>query len=186
MVSKKKVVSKELTNVKSGRVAKPIAAIKKKTAVKAVETVKSGPKKKIGTHSEERFTCVTVGCIIQLPRYRPMFTHFGKVCRRDDWETLGFWCNLCQIPRFWSKGTDLVRHKQVMHLMDEFPAMLSYCPQPAGFQDSELLEFSVKKFGLVWQRQQWRDEVAAYARGDKFLLSLNHPENVSKCCGGWS
>ena len=108
MLSKTKVVSKELTNVKSGRVAKPIAAIKKKTAVKAVETVKSGPKKKIGTHSEERFTCVTVGCIIQLPRYRPMFKHFGKVCRCGDFEILSFWCNLCQIPKFWDKETDLV------------------------------------------------------------------------------
>ena len=73
--------------------------------------------------------------------------------------------DLCQIPRFWSKGTDLVRHKQVMHLMDEFPAILSYCPKPMGFHPGgELLEFSVKKFGLVWQRQKWFDEVAAYAQ----------------------
>ena len=113
MVSKTKVVSKELTNVKSGRVAKTIAPKKKKTAVMAVEAVRNSPKKKIGTHSEERFTCTTVDCIIELPRYRPMFIHFGKVCRRDDWDTLGWWCDLCQIPRFWSKGTDLVRHKQV-------------------------------------------------------------------------
>ena len=164
-MSKKKIVSKELTNVKSGRVAKPIASIKKKTAVNAVGTVKTGPKAKIGTHAEEKFTCRTAECNIQLPRYRPMFKHFGKVCRRDDWETLGFWCNLCQIPKFWAKGTDLVRHKQVMHLIDDFPAMLSYCPKPIGcFNEGELLEFSVKKFGMVKQRQKWWEEVDAYAK----------------------
>ena len=27
-----------------------------------------------------------------------------------------------------------------MHLMDEFPAMLTYCSKPAGFQNSELLQ----------------------------------------------
>ena len=121
---------------------------------------KKKKKVKVGTHSEEEFTCPTDKCTV-------VFLHFGNVCKPDDWENFGWWCDLCKIPRFWFKGTDLVRHKQVMHSMDEFPAMLSYCSKPAGFQDSELLEFSVKKFGLVWQRQQWRDEVAAYARGDK-------------------
>ena len=62
--SKIKIVSKELINVKSGRVAKPIASIKKKTAVNAVGTVKTGPKAKIGTHAEEKFTCPTAGCKI--------------------------------------------------------------------------------------------------------------------------
>ena len=103
MVSKTKIVSKELTNVKSGRVAKTIAPKNKKTAVMAVKAVRNGPKKKkekIGTHAEERFTCTTVDCIVVLPRYRPIFLHFGKVCRRDDWESLGWWCDLCQIPRF--------------------------------------------------------------------------------------
>ena len=67
-----------------------------------------------------------------------------------------------------------------MHAMNNFPEMLSYRPKPAGFQDSELLEFSLKKFGLVGQRQHWENEVAAYARGDKcgeILLSLYHLES---------
>ena len=106
--SKTKTVSKELTNVKSGRVAKPKVSIKKKTALNAVKTVNTGHKAKIGTHAEEKFTCPTAGCKIQLPRYRAMFAHFGKVCRRGDFKTLSFWCNLCQIPKFWDKGTDLV------------------------------------------------------------------------------
>ena len=161
--SKTKIVSKELTNVKSGRVAKPIVSIKKKTALNAVGTVKTGPKAKIGTHAEQKFTCPFAGCKIQLPRYPAMFKHFGKVCRRGGFKTLSFWCNLRQIPKFWDKGTDLVRHKHVMHKIFDFPAMLSYCTKPTGWA-GEKLEFSVKKFGGVKQRQQWWAGVDAYAK----------------------
>ena len=67
MVSKTKVVSKELSIVKNGQVAKTIATKNKKTAVMAVEAVINGPKKKkvkVGTHSEEEFTCPTDKCTV--------------------------------------------------------------------------------------------------------------------------
>ena len=48
--------------------------------------------------------------------------------------------------------------------------MLSYCPKPIGcFNEGELLQFSVKKFGMVKQRQKWWEEVAAYMQS----LELN-------------
>ena len=50
-----------------------------------------------------------------------------------------------------------------MHKIFDFPEMLSYCPKPTGWS-GEKLEFSVKKFGGVKQRQQWWAEVDAYAK----------------------
>ena len=112
-------VSKKVKNVKDGGVGKPkVVKKKKKTASKVAKTLKAVvvAKPKVGTHSEEKFICPTVGCNRQLPRYRDMFTHFKNVCRRSDGDKLGWWCDLCQIPRYWKDGTDLIRHKQEMYL----------------------------------------------------------------------
>ena len=69
-----------------------------------------------------------------------------------------------------------MRHKQVYHTIDEFPAMLSYRVKPEGFQDSELLEFNVKKHGLVWQTQ----EVNADAESGKYREIFVKPDSSRK------
>ena len=122
-----KTVSKKVTNVKDGGVVKPKVAKKKKTAVKVAKTVEAVvvAKPKVGTNSEEKFICPTVGCNRQLPRYQDMFTHFMDVCRPSDADKLGWWCDLCQIPRYWKDGSHLICHKQVMHPKEfEFPSAL--------------------------------------------------------------
>ena len=73
-----------------------------------------------------------------------------------------------------------MRHKQAMHTIDEFPAMLSYRVKPEGFQDNELLEFNVKECGLVWQKQQWREEVDAYAKSGKYREIYIKPDSSRK------
>ena len=106
-----------------------------------------------------------------------MFLHFGRVCKPEGCENFGWWCDVCKIPRFWLKGTDLVRHKKEMHAIDDFPAMLSFCVKPDDFQDSELLEFNMKKFGLVWQKRQWWQEVKEYAESGKYCEIFAKPDS---------
>ena len=92
-----------------------------------------------------------------------MFTHFGDVCRSSDADNLGWWCDLCQIPKYWKDGTDLIRHKQVMHNIFEFPSALSYGLIPSGCSGKKL-EYSLKKFDRPKQRQLWWDDVEKYAQ----------------------
>ena len=119
------------------KVAKSAALKSKEIAAFSIEAILNGcidvmnglkkkKKVKIGTHSEEDFDCPSDNCKVVLPRYRAMFLHFGSVCKPEGWENFHWWCDVCDIPRFWLNGTDLVRHKQEMHGTNDFPAMLSY------------------------------------------------------------
>ena len=82
---------------------------------------------------------------------------------------------MCEIPRFWLKGTDLVRHKQDYHKLNNFPAMLSWEVVPDGFQDKDLLEFNVKDFGFLHQRRKWAEEVANYQNTRIHEVIFEHP-----------
>ena len=86
--------------------------------VEVLESVLAMRKKKIGTHSEAKFACPTTDCASNIVRYRTLFEHFGTTCQPEGWERFRFWCDLCEIPRFWLKGTDIVRHKQDYHGLD--------------------------------------------------------------------
>ena len=209
VVAKVAKVAKESTNVKKGRVAKTVVTNVAKTVVAKVaksavpaptstETaafsieallsrcidVMSGVKKKkkvkIGTFSEVDFECPSVNCEVVLPRYRAMFLHFESVCKPEGWKDFRWWCDVCEIPRFWLFGTDLVRHKQEVHGINDFPKMLSYCIKPDGFQDSELLEFNMKDFGLLWQKRNWQMEVNEFAKTGEYCRYFAKPVSSRK------
>ena len=84
------------------------------------------------------------------------------------------------MPRFWLNGTDLVRHKQHYHGIDNFPAMLSWKVKPAGFQEDELLEFNVKDFGFKWQKRNWGAEVANFKETGIHKVIFEHPVRKTK------
>ena len=137
-------------------------------------------KKKVDTHSDDKFPCPTTGCTSHIIRYRTLFEHFGLNCEPEGWERFQFWCDLCDIPRFWLKGTDLVRHKQNYHDLDDFPAMLSWKAVPEGFSVHELLEFNVKDMGFKKQKLNWAKEVEEYKKTHNHKVFFKHPTRNPK------
>ena len=113
-------------------------------------------KRKVDTHSEARFPCPIKGCKQKSPiiRYRTLFDHFADCCQPDGFESFRWWCDICKVPRYWLMGTDLVRHKQDYHGLDNgvddwptdekvFPGkFLSWKSVPADFDVDELLEYN--------------------------------------------
>ena len=138
--------------------------------------LKKKKKVKVGTHAETNFDCPNPECKAVLTRYRTLFDHFASAsCQPKDWEKFGWWCNECEMPRFWLNGTDLVRHKQDYHGIDNFPEMLSWKVKPDGFQEDELLEFNVKDFGFLWQKRHWGAEVAKFKDTGIHEVIFKHP-----------
>ena len=128
-------------------------------------------KSKVITNAEAHFNCPTPTCNSVISRYRNLFDHFADHCQPEGFERFRWWCDTCQIPRFWLMGSDLVRHRQVVHkLLDSawpedltFPSnFLSWMSVPEDFNTDELLEHNVKFFGNKKNIDEWEEEVELY------------------------
>ena len=69
-----------------------------------------------------------------------------------------FLYGLCQLPIFWKNGTDLIRHKQVMHF--SFPSALSYRRMEV---DANVKTFSLKRCGTTALKISWWGKVTQFA-----------------------
>ena len=128
-------------------------------------------KSKVITFAEAHFKCPNPKCNYVISRYRNLFDHFADHCRPSGFERFRWWCDTCQIPRFWLMGSDLVRHRQVYHGLKDhewpenlkFPSnFLSWMSVPEDFKTDELLEHNVKFFGNQKNIDQWEEEVTVY------------------------
>ena len=76
-------------------------------------SVKMRNNSKVSTWAEAHFKCPNPTCDLVVSRYRTLFDHFADKCKFSGYETFQWWCDSCNIPRFWLGGSDLVRHRQV-------------------------------------------------------------------------
>ena len=140
-------------------------------------SVKFRNNSKVSTWAEAHFKCPNPKCDLVVSRYRTLFDHFADKCRLSGYESFQWWCDSCEIPRYWLGGSDLVRHKQVYHQLDDshwpsngdFPSeFLSFRSVPEDFDPKELLEHNKLFFGNKEDSDLWEKEVtqSQWYRGD--------------------
>ena len=131
-------------------------------------SVKFRNNKKVSTWAEAHFKCPNPDCLLTVSRYRTLFDHFADKCKFSGYESFQWWCNDCQIPRYWLGGSDLVRHKQVFHKLDDsqwpsngdFPSkFLSFRSVTEDFDPKDLLEHNKLFFGNKKDSDLWGKEV---------------------------
>ena len=102
------------------------------TKLKTVDAIRSESiidvTKKVVTNAEACFNCPSADCDHVVIRYRNLFDHFSDHCKPEGYQTFRWWCDKCEIPRYWLMGSDLVRHGQEIHNLTDadWPADLTF------------------------------------------------------------
>ena len=174
-LSKKKVVSIRKTTKSTKKLDVQLKVSCASGSETTVDVSLKIRKSKVITFAEAHFDCPSPNCNYVISRYRNLFDHFADHCQPEGFERFRWWCDTCQIPRFWLMGSDLVRHRQVVHnLLDSawpedltFPSnFLSWMSVPEGFNTDKLLEHNVKFFGNKKNIDEWEEEVELYQHYD--------------------
>ena len=143
--------------------------------------VKFRNNKKVSTWSEATFECPNPDCDLTVGRYRTLFDHFADKCKYSGFENFQWWCQTCQIPRYWVGGSDLVRHMQVYHgLADsnwpkngKFPSrFLSFRSVTESFDPMDLLEHNKQFFGNKKHSDLWEQEVRQFKKSVDGIHSI--------------